>query len=63
MFVIGRAPPAPPSPAYEALLWEAGITVPLGAGPIRTKRDRVWTVYRPKWLVRELATALPPRAN
>lgn len=63
VFVIGRAPPAPPSPAYEALLWEAGITVPLGAGPLRTKRDRVWPVYRPKWLVRELAAAPPPRAN
>ena len=63
VFVIGRAPPAPPSPAYEALLWEAGITVPLGAGPLRTKHERVWTVYRPKWLVRELATAPSPRAN
>lgn len=63
VFIIGRVPPAPPSPAYEALLWEAGITVPLGAGPLRTKRERVWPVYRPKWLVRELAAAPPPRAN
>ena len=33
-----------------------------GAGPLRMKRERVWPVYRPKWLVRELAAA-PPRAN
>jgi hypothetical protein len=63
VFVIGRAPPTPPSPAYEALLWEAGLTVPLGAGPLRTQQARMKPMYRPQWLVRERAAAPPPAAN
>ena len=61
VFVIGRSL-VPPDSHFEALLWEAGITVPAGAGPIRTTRARVWPVYRPQWLVRERGL-FSPRAN
>jgi hypothetical protein len=62
IFVAGTGP-RPPNAQFNMLMWEAGIAVPTGAGPLRAKRVSVKPVYEPMWLVRERATAPPPTAR
>ena len=62
VFAAGTGP-RPPNNQFNMLMWEAGIAVPTGRGPLRAKPVSVKPVYEPMWLVRERATAPPPTAN
>lgn len=62
VFVAGTAR-RPPNSQLNMLMWEAGIAVPVGRGPLRTTSVSSKPVYEPMWLVRERATAPPPTAN
>ena len=62
VFAAGTAR-RPPNNQLNMLMWEAGIAVPAGRGPLKTVRVSSKPIYEPMWLVRERATAPPPTAR